>query len=250
MNVRGVFSGLVFLPVTIVCSIAVLLARPFSRLNQPSKIMRLWARSVFWMSGIKLVVDGEEHLQERKPAIYMANHASMIDIPILVAVLPGHVRFLFKHTLMYVPFLGQAMMLLGMIPINRSDRSKSVESLRKAGERVRSGIDVIIFPEGTRTKTGQMLPFKKGGFLMAIQEGFDIIPVTIHNSRDVCGRNSIVTYKGSVRVTVHPRIQTADLAMADRRQVMSDVERTIRSAAQLRGSDHAKPVIELSHGNS
>lgn len=247
MNVRGVIAGLLFLPITILLSIAVCLARPFSRLAWPSKIMQLWAQSVFWMSGIKLEVVGEENLEEGKPAIYMANHASMIDIPILVAVLPGHVRFLFKHTLMYVPFLGQAMMLLGMIPINRSDRSKSVDSLRKAGARIRSGIDVIIFPEGTRTQTGEMLPFKKGGFLLAIQEGFDIVPVTIHNSREVCGRNSIVTHKGVVRVTIHPRCETTGVAVAGRRQIMGEVERTIRSAVQLRSTDNATPVIELGH---
>ncbi|CAM2006756.1 lysophospholipid acyltransferase family protein [Acanthopleuribacter pedis] len=247
MNVRGVIAGLLFLPITILLSIAVCLARPFSRLAWPSKVMQLWANSVFWMSGIKLQVVGEEHLTAGKPAIYMANHASMIDIPILVAVLPGHVRFLFKHTLMYVPFLGQAMMLLGMIPINRTNRTKSVESLRKAGERIRSGIDVIIFPEGTRTKTGEMLPFKNGGFLMAIQEGFDIVPVTIHNSREVCGRNSIVTRKGVCRVTIHPRYETTGFTVADRRQIMSDVERIIGSAVQLRGRDNAAPVIELGH---
>ena len=217
-----------FVPITCILSLVVALVVPFSRRNMPSRILRLWANSVFWMSGIKLEITGLEHVDASRPSIYMANHASMIDIPILVAALPVHIRFLFKHSLMYVPFLGQAMLLMGMIPVDRGDRTKAVGSLRKTGQKIKSGIHVVIFPEGTRTKTGHLLPFKKGGFLLAIQEQIDIVPVTIENSREVCGRNNLWTHKGIVRVRVHPPVEAKSFTVGDRKGFQSKVEVAIR----------------------
>lgn len=219
---RTYVAGLAVFPVTIFFSLVTLLVLPFSRRTGPSAVMRAWARVVLWMAGIKLNVHGLELLGDKRPAILMSNHASMIDIPILAVALPLHLRFMFKRSLSFVPVLGQVMLLMEMIPVDRGNR-KSIRSLKVAGAKVRKGVHLLIFPEGTRTRSGALSPFKKGGFLLALQEKLDIIPVTIGNSQKVCGRSSVLTKPGTVDIFIHPRVETGTFSVAQRAELMEKV---------------------------
>ena len=196
----------------------------------PTWIMQTWAKVILKVGGVTLDIEGLAHAESDRPAIYMANHASMIDIPVLVAALPVHLRFIFKKSILWVPFLGQAIWAMGMIPIDRGNRQKASASLHKAGERIRGGYHVLIFPEGTRTHDGSLLPFKKGGFRLALMEHVDIVPITISNSAWVCGRNSMLARPGRIKVVVHPRVDTAKLSMENRQQVTEHIRDIIGSA--------------------
>lgn len=192
--------------------------------------MRSWGKTLLWLNGMSLEIKGIEHIDANRPAIYMANHASMLDIPVLIAALPVHLRFIFKKSILLIPFLGQAIYAMGMIPIDRGNRHKASRSLQKAGARIRGGFHVLIFPEGTRTSSGKLLPFKKGGFRLALEEGIDIVPITLCNTRALCGRNSVIGKPGTIRMIIHERVETATYSL-DKRQLLIDaVQGTIDSS--------------------
>lgn len=226
---RKYFAAPLVLLFTLVLAFTCILTAIFSRRAGATFIMRLWGKMVLWLYGVKLNISGEEHLRPDEPAIYMSNHASMIDIPVLIAALPLHLRFIYKKTLSYIPIVGQAMLLMAMIPIDRGNREKAIKSLRKAGVLIKKGIDLLIFPEGTRTRTGELLPFKKGGFLLAIQEKIDIVPISLSHSQALAGRNSVLAQSGTIEVVVHERIDVSDYKRAERSILVDRVRQKIAS---------------------
>jgi len=230
---RSALGFLIFLPFTAVMALAVLAALPFSRIAGPTAVMRAWAKAILAMAGVRLCVEGRERVDPATPIIYMANHASMIDIPLLIAALPGHLRFVFKKSLLWAPFVGPVIYAMGMVPIDRGGgQQKASESLARAGRQIRKGKAVLIFPEGTRTRTGEMLPFKKGGFYLAIQERIPIVPVSISNSRMVGGRDSFLIKTGRVDVAIHDPIDPGPYTIADRMTLVHRVRDVIAAGIQ------------------
>lgn len=227
ITLRYIIAVFVLVPSTGVFALAAMISCLFSRRSLPTSVMRNWARYWLWLAGIQLDIKGLEHVDPKKPAIYMANHASIIDIPILIWALPVDLRFIFKKSILYIPLVGLAIFLMGMIPIDRARRSKARESLKKAGDRIRNGSHVLIFPEGTRSHSGDMLPFKKGGFYLAIQEHIDIIPITIRNSRQLCGRNSIMAKSGVIHIAIHERFHTREISLGQRSDAIARVRKII-----------------------
>ena len=223
---------LVLLMTIILASTCMVLAL-FSRRKGPTRVMRWWGKAVLWFYGVRLEVSGLENLEPDRPAIYMSNHASMIDIPVLIAALPLHIRFVYKKSLSYVPFVGQAILLMGMIPIDRANRERAIKSLRKAGQQIKKGVDLLIFPEGTRSRSGELLPFKKGGFLLAIQESIDIVPVSLSFSQKLAGRNALWSKPGYIEVAIHPRVIVEQYNLTDRSDLMSQVRREICSGIRI-----------------
>ena len=226
---RKILAAPVVLLVTVILAVVCIFVALFSRRMGPTKIMRAWAKIILWLYGVRLVVETEVPLMPDRPAIYMSNHASMIDIPVLVAALPMHFRFIYKKSLSYIPFVGQAMLLMAMVPIDRGNRDRAVRSLRKAGVLIKKGIDLMIFPEGTRTRSGELLPFKKGGFLLAIQEKIDIVPISLSHSQKLAGRSSILASPGTIEVKVHERIDVSNYNLADRSNLVLRVRQKIAS---------------------
>lgn len=196
----------------------------------PTWFMRSWGKTLLWLNGMKLEITGIEHIDANRPAIYMANHASMLDIPVLIAALPVHLRFIFKKSILLIPFLGQAIYAMGMIPIDRGNRHKASRSLQKAGNRIRGGFHVLIFPEGTRTKSDKLLPFKKGGFHLALEERIDIVPITLCNTRALCGRDSVIGRPGTIRLIIHKRVEIAAYSMEQRQLLINAIQATIASS--------------------
>jgi len=219
---RTVFFFITFLPWTVFCLLAGL---PLSLLSPDRyhNIGILWARIGLYLGGVKVKVAGAEHLAGRHPLIFMPNHQSNFDILILYCALNRQFRWLAKEELFRIPLFGLAMKRSGYIPVNRSDRKKAIASMNEAARRIAGGTSVVVFPEGTRTPDGRLLPFKKGGFMLALQAGVPIVPVAIAGSRRVMPKHSFSIRGGLVQVRIFPPIPTAKLTAADRDDLMGKV---------------------------
>jgi 1-acyl-sn-glycerol-3-phosphate acyltransferase len=153
-----------------------------------------WSRAILWASATPVVTHGMAEIDWRQPVILVANHVSGYDIFALAAVVPVPYSFVAKKELERIPFFGRAWQAAGHISIDRSDRQKAVQSLRRAGEKIHAEHGaVIIFPEGTRSRTGELLPFKKGAFVLALDARVPVVPVAIVGSERIVrpGRRGI-----------------------------------------------------------
>jgi 1-acyl-sn-glycerol-3-phosphate acyltransferase len=168
-----------------------------------------------------------DDVQWSQPHIFIMNHQSMVDIPCVFTALPANIRFVAKHTLKYFPFLGWYMWATGMIFINRSNRREAVASLALAGERIRAGANILAFPEGTRSRDGRVLPFKKGPFALAVEAQVSIIPVAIHGTHKVLPRGGLKYRPNEVRLKVGKPIPTAGLKAAQRDALIHEVRQAL-----------------------
>ncbi len=192
-------------------------------------IARNWIRWIFATCGIRVEATGLEHVAEARAAVYMSNHQSVLDIGALVATLPVSWRFVAKRELTYIPFFGWALGLSGQIVIDRGDRARSVASLKRAAARVRDGLNVIIFPEGTRSRDGRLQPFKSGGFHLAIEAQAPIVPVTVSGSFALIPKRSLRIRSGRIRVAYGSPIQTAGLTVESREALKARVRAAIEA---------------------
>ena len=157
----------------------------------------------------------------------MSNHQSAFDIAAIGATLPLSWRFVAKRELTWIPFFGWGLVAAGHVLIDRRDHERSVRSLRRAAERVRSGVSVIVFPEGTRSATGELGPFKSGGFHLAIEAGVPILPATVSGSRRITPPKSLRVESGPILVRYGKPIPTEGLATDDREQLKQEVRQAI-----------------------
>jgi len=177
--------------------------------NIPHKIARIWAESILMASGVNVSVKGRSNIHPSGSYIYMANHLSNFDIPVLMAYLPVQFRWLAKAELFKIPIFGYAMKRAGYIRIDRSNRTSAIKSLNRAVKTIKNGVSVLIFPEGTRSRHHNLLPFKKGGFVMAIDSGIPIIPVIIHGTWAIMPKNKIQIKPGNVLLEVKKPVETS-----------------------------------------
>lgn len=192
-------------------------------------VARNWIRWIFVTCGVRVEAAGLEHVAATKTAVYMSNHQSVLDIGAIVETLPVSWRFVAKRELTYVPFFGWALALSDQIVIDRGNRRRSVESLRRAAERVRGGVNVIIFPEGTRSPDGTLQPFKSGGFHLALDAQVPVIPVTISGSFQLTPKRSLQVRSGAIRVVYGEPIPTVGLTARDREALKERVAAAIQA---------------------
>jgi 1-acyl-sn-glycerol-3-phosphate acyltransferase len=195
--------------------------------NMAHRIGRVWGRSILAMSGVRVAVTGIGRITPGKPYIFMANHQSNLDIPVLLGHLPVQFRWLAKAELFRIPVFGQAMRGAGYISINRSDRKAALESLQLASEKVRGGLSILIFPEGTRSLNGSLKPFKKGGFVMAIGTGVPIVPVAVRGTYDIMPKGSVLIRPRGVQVAIGEPIATAGFSLDSKDALMEAVHNAI-----------------------
>jgi 1-acyl-sn-glycerol-3-phosphate acyltransferase len=188
---------------------------------------RNWARWILGSSRIRVEIEGLENISPGRSYIVMSNHQSSFDIAVLAATLPLSWRFVAKRELTRIPFFGWGLLAAGHIVIDRRDHERSVSSLKRAAERVRSGVSVIVFPEGTRSATGEPGPFKSGGFHLAMEAGVPIIPATVSGSRRITPPKSLRIEPGRVLVRYGKPIPTEGLATDDREQLKQEVRKAI-----------------------
>lgn len=197
---------------------------------------RQWARVCLWLGGVRLKVVGAEHLPQQGPVVYMSNHQGNFDIPALFAALPVQFRWLAKAELFRIPLFGLTMRAAGYIPVERQDRRLSIQSMNLAAQRVAAGTSIMIFPEGTRSPDGRLLPFKKGGFILALQAQAPIVPIAIDGSAALMLKSSWMIRSGEIRLRIFPAISTTGLEINDRDALLAKVEAQIASALSPSGS--------------
>jgi 1-acyl-sn-glycerol-3-phosphate acyltransferase len=171
-----------------------------------------WCKLIANTVGARVRLHGAENLPAAgTPVVYMANHQSYMDIPALFGYLPVQFRIIAKESLFKVPFMGWHLSRAGNIPINRSNRREAMRSIKEAVKRIREGTSVVVFPEGTRSRTGILQPLKAGSFKLAVQAGVPIVPVTIVGTCKVLPKDSLVFHPGRVDVYVGPPVATKDV---------------------------------------
>lgn len=196
---------------TIIGGTLVILAARFSRNgNGPHNIGYVWARLILLVCGVKLHVDGREHLDPKQAYIFMPNHQSVADIPVIYVALAHQFRWVAKVELFKIPIFGKALERCGYISIDRTNRKAAFASLKEAIRKISQGTSVLIFPEGTRSDDGTILPFKKGGFVMAVEAKALIAPVVISGTRSIMSKGRLRVTPGKVLVKIHPPITAGD----------------------------------------
>lgn len=198
-----------------------------------NRISLLWASIILKTGGVRLKVTGLDRLDRNQQYIFMANHQSALDIPVLVQSLRDfQLKWMVKRSLVFVPFFGWALWISRQITVDRTDRSKGPAILKRAKEKIKEGVSVAIFPEGTRSVDGHLLPFKKGGFLLALKTRTPVVPITINGSGALLPRGDWRIRAGVIEVIVSPPIPVEGYHAANLGPLMERVRKAI--AAQLR----------------
>jgi 1-acyl-sn-glycerol-3-phosphate acyltransferase len=181
---------------------------PWALLTGDIGVLYRWSMHIL-LTGLKLArirveVAGREHIPAQ-PCIFMANHVSNLDPPILLPLFPFRTSFFIKRSLLRIPFVGYGMRLAGFIPVDRGGRLDSArESVLAASKVLASGVNISTFPEGTRSRNGVLLPFKKGPFYLAMESGAPVVPVSIWGSEHMMTKGSLRIHPGTAHVTFHP----------------------------------------------
>lgn len=201
---------LFFIPFTFFCSVIAVCGTFFDKTGAfAHTCSQFWSRWGLRFAGIRVEVDGLEKVPADGPLIFMGNHQGNFDILALSLSVPRRFSWVAKKELFEIPFFGGAMRRAGYIPLDRSDGRRALKSMNEAAAAIRNGCSVVVFPEGTRTKDGSLLPFKRGGFLLAAKAGVPILPFTINGSMQINPRNRIELYPGTLKIRFAKPIMTA-----------------------------------------
>jgi 1-acyl-sn-glycerol-3-phosphate acyltransferase len=232
--VRAYLYLVVFIPMTFLLSVSAFIATLFDSSGRVyAWHARLWARFGLMLNGVTVTLSGAEHLPEG-PVIFMSNHQSNFDILSLLFALPRQIYWIAKKELFEIPVFGHSMQRGGYIPLDRGDGRKALQSMDAAAATISQGKSVVLFPEGTRTPDGNLLPFKRGGFILARKAAVPVIPVTINGSGTINPANLIRLYSGSIHITLHPPlVAPSDLRRSDAESwMMTKVREQIEAALE------------------
>jgi 1-acyl-sn-glycerol-3-phosphate acyltransferase len=206
--VRAYLFLAVLIPLTIFFSVSAIVSTLFDSSGRAYAFhARLWARLALAMNLVNVTLAGTEHLPDG-PVIFMSNHQSNFDIFALLAAMPRQIHWIAKKELFDIPLFGPSMRRGGYIPLDRGDGRKALQSMDEAAATIRQGKSVVLFPEGTRTPDGRLLPFKRGGFILARKAAVPVVPVTINGSGRINPASQIRLYSGNIHITLHPPIVT------------------------------------------
>jgi 1-acyl-sn-glycerol-3-phosphate acyltransferase len=181
------------------------------------------------LSGIRYRVIGAERVPRGRAAVYCANHQSNIDPPVLFTALHPEMHVLYKVEIDGWPILGKVFQLGGFVSVDRKNREAALRSIEAGADSLRAGNSFLIFPEGTRSRTEEMLPFKKGGFVMAMKAGAPIVPVAVSGGREAMRKGSKIIHPVMVTVRIGDSIETAALPLEKRDEVIARVRASIQA---------------------
>jgi 1-acyl-sn-glycerol-3-phosphate acyltransferase len=218
----------IFIPLTLLLALSAIL---FTLIDSTGRIYhlhaKLWGRIGLWLAGAKLEIIGREKVPTEGPVIFMSNHQGNFDILSLFLAIPRQFSWIAKDELFAIPVFGDSMRRAGYIPLDRSDGRRALKSIEAAAAKIRNGQSVVIFPEGTRTPDGNLLPFKRGGFLLAAKAGVPIVALTINGSAKVNPRKRIELYPGKITIRFAEPISPMEGGGAHRDLLMEKVRTAI-----------------------
>jgi len=193
-----------------------------------SRLIKMWARWVIWSTGIQYEISGLDNLNLNKQYIFMSNHESALDIVLGLAAIPFNIVFLAKKELFRVPVFGWAMSSSGMIKIDRQNPEIARRSVSEAVETLlNSSFSTLIYPEGTRSNGKKLLPFKKGGFILAIRTQLPVIPITILGAGNVLPKGTLAIKKSYIKIIINAPLETQGMELKDKELLLQDCRNII-----------------------
>jgi 1-acyl-sn-glycerol-3-phosphate acyltransferase len=192
---------------------------------------RTWSRLILATTGVHVDVRGLERLEPGRTYVFVSNHQSIYDIPVLFQSLPYQLRIIAKASLGRFPVLGWHLRRTGHMLVDRR-RPDRARIFTWASRLTRNGLSLIVFPEGTRSADGRVAPFKGGSFLVALEAGLPVVPISVVGSRHVMLKGRLATYPGHVRVVVHAPIETKPLEGSDPRHLAARVHSIVAAEAE------------------
>lgn len=225
---RTIFTVITVIIMTLICSS---LATIFGIFGPYSIIVyyiaKIWTNSILFAAGVRLEIEGLDNIDPKKSYIFIGNHQSHFDVLSVFSTLPLTVRFMAKKELFKIPVFGWSLYASGTIKIDRSNRQRAITSMNNALDRIKRGVSVVVFPEGTRSEDGKIRDFKKGGFVLAIKGGIPIVPVSISGSRFILPKNIVRINPGKIKIVFSNPIQTKDYGYQQREKLSIDVRNII-----------------------
>jgi len=223
-RLRGLFLlAFWFSAIALVAPLLILLVLITKNENFIYSPVRLFIRAGLAMVGVRVKVSGLDQLDPNQTYIFTPNHQSLIEVPLFVAYLGRNPAYLGKKEIFKYPVFGYGIRLIGVVPVDRSNSPAAVESAKLATENLRRGKSYVVYPEGTRSRDGRMLPFKKGAFMMALDAGVPVVPVTVSGATKIMPKAQVKVFPSTVRITVHEPISTIGYS---KENVAELVERT------------------------
>ncbi len=180
------------------------------------------------IAGVKIKMKGMDQFDPAGTYIFMSNHVSNLDPPVLIPMVPRRTSVLAKRELWKIPVLSKALDLADIVPVERNKRESAIESIRRAGEVMKHGINMTIYPEGTRSRDGRLLPFKKGPFHLAAETGFPIVPITILGTEDMMPKGRFAVRPGTATLVFHAPVDPKKFK--SREELMQAVHDAINSS--------------------
>jgi len=179
-----------------------------------------WARRLLWVAGTRVSLVGFEKVPRDQPVVYVCNHQSWFDILALAGTVPGTLRFVAKKEFASIPILGRAMKAAGHIYIDRQNRAQAIEAYEEVAAWIRDGLSTVVFPEGTRSRTGRLLPFKKGPFVLALAAQVPVVPVYVSNTFRILPKAHVLLRPQPITIRFDDAIATAGMTYDDRETLL------------------------------
>jgi 1-acyl-sn-glycerol-3-phosphate acyltransferase len=193
-----------------------------------NRVSYTWARSVLAASGVRLTIEGLEHLPEGEASFLIGNHQSALDIPIVIMAFKGDVRFMAKSTLFRIPIFGWALRMYGYVPVDRTRARITLDALNRMYARVgRDPISLVVFPEGTRSSDGRLLPFRRGTMKICRRVGLPVVPFAIAGSHNVTPPGRLRARPGHVRLTFGEPIPAPEVAAMSNEELHDRIRKLI-----------------------
>jgi len=220
-------AGIIVL-ITIPMAIITFLLLPFNYKGKIYHFMaRIWSGLVLWIFNVKVEVVGKENIDFGRNYIYISNHASAMDIPALIRGIPDQIRFLAKQELGKIPLWGWLLKYGGYILIDRRNPKRAMRSVQRAIEKIKSGVSVLVFAEGTRSCDGKLLPFKRGGFMLAIRAKTPIVPVTIIGSHKIMQKHKLEINPGTIKILLDKPISVDEFDGREGEEKLMELTRDV-----------------------
>ncbi|HCS46876.1 MAG: hypothetical protein A2V45_00640 [Candidatus Aminicenantes bacterium RBG_19FT_COMBO_58_17] len=227
---RTIFLVLIYAVLIFVLLVFIIIFWPLG-LREPLLRLGKWAISLApGILGVKVKIAGREMIDKRTPYIFMSNHLSFLDGPLLFLLIPQSIRVILKKEVFRIPVVGQGMRFVGFVPVDRRSVRGGKKSIDRAAHLMRERrYSYLIFPEGTRTRDGRTQAFKRGGFFLALESGAAIAPITIRGTYELMPRGTIFTRRGKVDVLFHPPVPVEGFDQHNMRTLIDKVKDIIVS---------------------